>query len=182
MKRFLYLLCIPLLVACGTKVDVAGKPSGTPVAEPKINIPSNCEDSKVLIAVQNEIPGSKFIDTKWTPSPDTELFDVLSNGGIACSFGIANAEIGATVRWLDDKKKNFEKWIPSWTQQGYEKVNLSNYGLKDGYFLQKSQSATQEFNIWILNFKASGVWVSISRSTGASLAAGSKLVDAVISQ
>ena len=182
VKKYLIILLLPLLVACGSadKAPVSSSPS--PKSKLKINIPSKCSESKVLQAVQQEIPGSKFIDTKWTPAADTELFDVLNNGGIACSFGIATAEIGSTVRWVEDSKMDYEKWIPKWEAQGYVKVNLAEFGVNDGYFLQKSQSDTQEFNIWILNFKSGGVWVSISRSAGASLAAGKNLIDAVISQ
>lgn len=177
MKKLALLLTIPLLVACGSI------PKAEPTKPPtSANIPTSCLESKVLKAVANEVSGAQFIDTKWTPAPNTELADVLSNSGIACSFGLSSAEIGATVRWVRDDKNNFEKWIPTWVKEGYEKVNLSQYGLTDGYFLQKTQSATQEFNVWILNFKTGGVWVSISRTSGTSINDGKKLIAAVISQ
>jgi hypothetical protein len=177
MKKFVILLLTPLLVACGSS------PRQEPIKVPtSINIPATCPESKVLAAVASEITGAQYIDTKWTPAPNTELADFLSNGGIACSFGISNAEIGATVRWVKDDKNNFEKWIPSWVKDGYEKVNLSEFGITEGYFLQKAQSDTQEFNIWILNFKTGGVWVSIGRTSGSSINDGKKLIDAVITQ
>jgi hypothetical protein len=177
MKKLSIFLIAPVLVACSPTQNTTSPK--TPVS---INIPISCPDSKVLAAVRTEINGAEFIDTKWTPAPDTELADVLNNGGIACSFGLSSAEIGATVRWAKDDKNNFEKWIPTWVKEGYEKVNLSQYGLTNGYFLQKSQSATQEFNVWILNFKAGGVWVSIGRTSGTSINDGKKLIEAVISQ
>jgi hypothetical protein len=177
MKKLAIFLIAPILVACSSTSNTT--PSKTAVS---INIPISCPDSKVLAAVSSEINGAEFIDTKWTPAPETELADFLSNGGIACSFGISNAEIGATVRWVKDDKNNFEKWIPSWVKDGYEKVNLSEFGITEGYFLQKAQSDTQEFNIWILNFKTGGVWVSIGRTSGSSINDGKKLIDAVITQ
>ena len=177
MKKFIVFLLLPLLVACGAnkKVDEVA-PSKS------ILIPNSCRESKALSAVQSEIPGGDFIDTKWTPAPNTELADVLNNGGIACSFGISSAEIGATIKWVKDDKKNFEKWVPSWLTDGYQKVDLTSHGLSNGYFLQKAQSATQEFNVWILNFKAGGVWVSIGRTSGTSISDGAKLIEAVISK
>jgi hypothetical protein len=177
MKRFLILLLIPTLVGCGS-----AKPSLPTKKIAPITIPSSCLESKVLTAVQSDIPDVTFIDTKWTPAPDTELADVLNNGGIACSYGVANAEIGATVRWVLDTNNIYEKWSSTWIKEGYTKVDLVKFGLTDGYFLMKPQSATQEFAIWNLNFKAGGVWISISKSSGDSLEAGSKLIEAVIAQ
>ena len=177
MKRFLILLIVPTLVGCGTTK------SPTPAQKiAPITIPTTCQESKVLEAVQLEIPDATFIDTKWTPAPDTELADVLNNGGIACTYGVASAEIGATVRWVLDTKNNYEKWSASWQSQGYSKVDLVKFGLTDGYFLMKPQSATQEFAIWNLNFKAGGVWISINKNAGDSLEAGSKIIEAVIAQ
>jgi hypothetical protein len=177
MRKFTILLIVPLLVGCGSTPEAIS--TKVPTA---INIPTTCPESKVLDAVASEVSGAQFIDTKWTPAPDTELADVLNNGGLACSFGLSSAEIGATVRWVKDDKNNFEKWIPSWLKEGYEKVKLSEYGVTEGYFLQKSQSDTQEFNIWNLNFKSGNVWVSISRTSGTSVLDGKNLINAVIRQ
>lgn len=176
IKALVALLIIPLLVGCGTSKVSAPKP------EIKINIPSNCQTAKALSAVENEIAGAQVIDTKWQPAPDTELFDILNNNGIACSFGVQSAEIGATLRWVADTKNNYEKWSPEWLKQGYERVDLSKYGVPSGYFLVKPQSVNQEFHIWNLNFKSGGVWVSISRTSGDNLEAGKKLIESVLAQ
>jgi len=180
MKRFLILLLIPLLVGCGaqSKTSVMTEKA----KEIQISIPAKCTDSKVLNAVQQEIPGAVFIDTKWTPAPDTELADILNNGGIACSYGIASAEIGATVRWVLDGANNFDKWKSKWLENGYSASRFEGFWSKKGYVLIKPQSETQEFAIWTLNFKESDVWVSISRTSGENLAAGRDIINAVISQ
>lgn len=181
MKKLPLLLILPLLVACGGSEKpkpVATLTSKTVV----IKIPANCSESKVLTAVQKVIAGATFIDTKWTPAPNTELADVLDNGGLACSFGVASAEIGATVRWVNDSKMNYEKWSSSWVTSGYKEIDLANYGLTKGYILIKPQSDTQEFAIWNLNFKANGVWVSISKTSGDTLEAGKDLIEAVLAQ
>lgn len=175
-KALATLLLIPVLVGCGSNNVAAPKPQKT------INIPSSCAQSKVLNAVQSEVAGAKFIDTKWRPAAGTELFDILNSGGISCSYGVQSAEIGATVRWVNDSKMNYEKWSSSWTGQGYVKVDLSEYGLKDGYFLVKPQSETQEFHIWNLNLKYGDIWVSISRTSGNDLEAGKNLIQAVLAQ
>ena len=180
MKRLILLLIVPLLAGCGaqSKTSVVTEKA----KEIQISIPAKCTDSKVLNAVQQEIPGAVFIDTKWTPAPDTELADILNDGGIACSYGIASAEIGATVRWVLDGANNFDKWKNKWLENGYSQVDLKDFGLNKGYVLIKPQSETQEFAIWTLNFKESGVWVSISRTSGENLAAGKDIINAVISQ
>ena len=106
----------------------------------------------------------------------------MNNGGIACSYGIASAEIGATVRWVLDGANNFDKWKSKWLENGYSQVDLKDFGLNKGYVLIKPQSETQEFAIWTLNFKQSDVWVSISRTSGKNLAAGKDIINAVVSQ
>jgi len=180
MKRLILLLIVPLLVGCGaqSKTSVMTEKA----KEIQISIPAKCTDSKVLSAVQQEIPSAVFIDTKWSPAPDTELADILNNGGIACSYGIASAEIGATVRWVSDSANNFDKWKSKWLENGYSQVDLKDFGLNKGYVLIKPQSETQEFAIWTLNFKESDVWVSISRTSGENLAAGKDIINAVVSQ
>ena len=181
VKKLLLLALLPLLVACASAdkpKPVATETSKTAV----VKIPASCSESKVLDAVQKIIPGATHIDTKWTPAPNTELSDVLNNGGIACSFGVASAEIGATVRWVNDSKMNYEKWSSTWVNSGYKEIDLANYGLTKGYILIKPQSDTQEFAIWNLNFKANGVWVSISKTSGDTLEAGKDLIEAVLAQ
>ena len=180
MKRLILLLIVPLLAGCGaqSKTSVMTEKA----KEIRISIPAKCTDSKVLNAVQEEISGAVFIDTKWTPAPDTELADILNDGGIACSYGIASAEIGATVRWVLDGANNFDKWKNKWLENGCSQVDLKDFGLNKGYVLIKPQSETQEFAIWILNFKESGVWVSISRTAGENLAVGKDIINAVVSQ
>ena len=180
MKRLILLLIVPLLAGCGaqSKTSVMTEKA----KEIRISIPAKCTDSKVLNAVQQEIPNAVFIDTKWTPAPDTELADILNNGGIACSYGLASAEIGATVRWVSDSANNFDKWRSKWLENGFSEVDMKDFGLNKGYVLIKPQSETQEFAIWTLNFKESDVWVSISRTSGENLAAGKDIINAVVSQ
>lgn len=43
--------------------------------------------------------GFVLIDTMWNPMPDTELAAALTAGGVACSYGIQEAEVGATLLW-----------------------------------------------------------------------------------
>lgn len=183
MKKVAFVFLIPLLVACGpTKKEIAQEAPRPDQNAKVINIPESCLASKALLAVKEEITGATFIDTKWTPAPGTELADVLNNGGLACSYGLQSAEIGATIRWVEDSKGNFEKWSTQWLNQGYTEVDLTKFGALKGYFLMKPQSATQEFSIWNLNFKLGEVWVSISRTSGTTLDAGSGLIKAVLAQ
>ena len=176
MKKLSLLLLIPILTSCASESNNATQ------SEIKINLPQSCLTSKVFEAVKSEVPNAQFIDSKWEPAPNTELADVLNNGGLACSYGDQAAAIGATIKWVRDGKGNFEKWVSSWQSEGYQKVNLSKYGLPPGYFLQKAQSDTQEISIWNLNFKSGGVWVSIGRTSGTLLRDGENLINAVLTQ
>ena len=66
MKRLILLLIVPLLVGCGAQSKTSVMPKKA--KEIQISIPAKCTDSKVLSAVQEEIPGAVFIDTKWAPA------------------------------------------------------------------------------------------------------------------
>ena len=150
------------------------------IPAPSIKVPNSCLNTPVLAAIKSTIPGASFIPTKWAPAPNTELADILNNGGIACSYGLQSAEVGVTIKWLADEKNYYESWSESWLKDGYAKVDLSSFGIANAYFLGKPQSKTQEINIWSLNFKSNGIWVSINRSSGGSYTAANNLIKALI--
>lgn len=175
VKFLAVILLLPLLTSCGS--TVANKV--TPTA--KVELPTSCESASVFAEIKKEIPGSQFINTPWNPAPDSELFDVLKNGGLACSYGLQSAEIGVTVRWVKDLGF-YDRWSKEWMKSGYQVVNLSEYGLGQGYFLAKPQSATQEFNLWNLNFLQNRVWVSLSKTTPGDLSSARGLIESLLSK
>ena len=103
-KLMISLLAISaFLVGCGTAATPVKKP------EVKLGVPADCTSTKILAALPSSIPDPKFIDTKWQPAQGTDLFNALNSGGIACSYGNQQAEIGTTIIWAPSDKDNFDQ-------------------------------------------------------------------------
>jgi hypothetical protein len=175
VKFLAAILLIPLLTSCGSTAPKKVTPAAS------VEMPTSCESAPVFEEIKNEIPGSQFINTHWEPTPNTELFDVLNNGGLACTYGLQSAEIGVTVRWVKDLGF-YNKWSKEWLKSGYQLVDLAEYGMKQGYLSAKPQSATQEFNLWNLNFLQNGVWVSLSKTTPGDLSSARDLIKSLLSK
>ncbi|MEI8065753.1 MAG: hypothetical protein WCH42_00295 [Actinomycetes bacterium] len=153
-----------LLSACGT---LASKPtpSATPIAV-VYRIPTSCDSTGMLKAIKSSIANAEVIATQWTPAPGTELADVIDHGGIACSYGVQSAEIGATAMWVENKGQMFEYRIPAWLNAGYKRVDVTGYPKSRAYLLFKPQSPTQEFRVWQLEMLVDGFWIRLSTSSG----------------
>jgi len=181
-KISLSLVSVLLLTGCGGAAKVLPTTTPTPTPTTKFSIPSDCNKTGLNEALAKIVKGSKYIATQWQPALGTELADVLNNGGLACSYGLESAEIGATARWVQDKNMIFENRVNGWLKDWYSKVLLDGVDTDAAYFLLKRQSPTQEFHIWVLNFKYQGAWFSLSCTAFAqSLADGLPLAKAMIS-
>ena len=134
----------------------------------------------MLAELKKTVSTAKFIDTDWMPSKGTELADVLNNSGIACSFGIQPPSVGITVMWVDDVKGLFDSHISKWLEEGYEKVDVPQTNEESAYFLHKSQSTIQEFNIWQLDLKIHHFWIQLGVSFADSLESGLPLIQAAV--
>ena len=150
---------LALLAGCGTTATVVKSDGSESVA---LTIPTDCEKTGVLQALNRIVPDSHYIPTQWQPASGTELADVLNNGGLACSYGLQSAEVGTTVKWVSDASGLFEKRTTDWQAEGFIKVDISDLKNSEAYFQLKKQSATQEFHIWILNVKYRGAWIQVS--------------------
>lgn len=171
-------IALGLLSGCGTKAEDVNSDGPETVA---LAIPTNCESTQVLAALEKIVPNSKYIPTSWQPAAGTELADVLNNGGLACSYGLQSAEIGTTVKWVSDSSGLFEKRVSGWFSEGYTKVDIAELPTSEAYFLLKKQSATQEFHVWNLNVKYRGAWIQVSCTAFAQdLEAGIPLLKAAV--
>ena len=133
------LLSVLLLTGCGgaAKVLPTATPTATHTPQAKFSIPSDCTKTGLNEALAKIVKGSKYIATQWQPALGTELADVLNNGGLACSYGLQSAEIGATARWVEDKNMIFENRVNGWLKDGYSKVLLDGIDTDAAYFLLK---------------------------------------------
>lgn len=150
------------------------------ITAPSLNyaIPASCQDTQIIASILPTIPEAIFIDTPWDPARGTELFDVLNNNGIACSYGVQQAEIGTTILWVKDIKKLFSSHVSNWNAQGFTQVDIDNISEDSAYYLYKPQSPTQEFHVWTLNILIHGIWIQINATFLNSLEDATPLIQA----
>ncbi len=160
--------------------SVSASPLPTSTPSMSLVVPASCAATKILNEISLRIPKSEVIDTKWQPSPDSELADVLGNGGIACSYGIQRAEIGTTIMWVDNSTSIFEKHVASWVAKNYKKIDVAGVDESAAYFLYKPQSTTNEFHIWTLDILIHGMWIQVSATFLNSIDEGASLIKAAI--
>ena len=160
--------------------SVSASPLPTSTPSMSLVVPASCAATKILNDISLRIPKSEVIDTKWQPSPGTELADVLGNGGIACSYGMQSAEIGTTIFWVDNSTSIFEKHVSSWIGKNYTKIDVAGVDESAAYFLYKPQSPTNEFHIWTLDILIHGMWIQVSATFLNSIDEGASLINAAI--
>ena len=165
-KRFatlatLAVVLTPTLAACGGDTT---------------NIPSSCPQGEFLAAVNSYVDGSVFIDTPWEPAPNTDLAAALDAGGVACSYGIQEAEVGATVLW--STAEAFESRRAQWQADGQVQVEVS--GADEAWALQESNGS--ETHLWALNLLVGDAWIHIGATFLPDLDSARTLIDAAIAE
>lgn len=145
-----------------------------------LKAPADCIHTKILATIVQTVPQAQSIDTRWQPTAGTELADFLNNDGIACSYGLQSAEIGATIKWVSGAQQLFSNRVDGWMQQGYRKVDIPNIPPAPTYFLYKPQSASQEFQIWQVQILVNDLWISINSSYLHTLNEGASLIKAAL--
>ncbi|TSA21424.1 MAG: undecaprenyl-diphosphate phosphatase [Actinomycetales bacterium] len=169
------------LLATGVIKDSTKAELTTTVAPISYAVPKDCLSTDVLTALQKDVRQAQFIDTPWQPSPGTELADFLSNGGIACSYGMQSAEVGLTVDWVANGTQLFNKRTAGWVAEGYQKIDIPNLMETEAYFLQKDQSQTNEFSQYQVKFLINGFWINLSSTFGKTIEDGSGWISAAVS-
>ena len=156
MKRIAIAVVTALLLTSCSSAEEAKAPT------PEFYVPNDCAATKMLAALPDSIPNPKFIDTQWEPSEGTDLFEVYSRGGIACSFGIQEAEIGATILWAPDDEGVFESRISEWTKANQKKIDLPGIDEKDAYVLAEGDENSAERHVWAINLLIHGIWIQVN--------------------
>lgn len=95
-KIVLALSLIIFLAGCGTSAKTAHESK-------QLRPPANCNETNVLEALPKDLTNAMYIPTEWQPAAGTDLQAILKNGGLACTYGVQQAEIGATVMGKEHK-------------------------------------------------------------------------------
>ena len=148
-----------LLSACGNAKPVT-TPSQTPTKADR-HVPSSCELPDVNAAFALVIPPSQYIPTQWKPAAGTDLYEAINAGGIACTYGDKDAEVGGTLIWALDKNNLWQSRVKEWQKEGMVRVEIPNIDEQDAYRLPDGATAADGMPAWKVNLLIHGVWIQL---------------------
>jgi hypothetical protein len=137
--------------------------------------PTSCPTDEMLPTMNRYVKGSVFIDTPWEPAPDTDLAAAINAGGVACSYGIQEAEVGATILWAPAGDAFADRKV-QWQIDGHRKVDVA--GADEAWALEETNG--EEQHLWALNLLVDDVWISINATFLRDLSQAQPLADAAI--
>ena len=157
LKKFaVSLIAVGLLAGCGSKTAETSSTSYLP--------PQDCNETNVLAALPSELTNAMYIPTEWQPAEGTDLKAILDGGGIACTYGVQQAEIGATVSWVSDKNGLFNSRVAGWKSQGYEEISLPGVTAERIFVISEKAMSAREIHSWSANILVNGNWIQLSAS------------------
>ena len=137
--------------------------------------PSTCPTDELLPTINDYVQGSSFIDTAWEPAPDTDLLAALSVGGVACSYGIQEAEIGTTILFAQGKDV-FDSRRKTWKADGQQSVDIA--GTNEAWVLYATNG--DQRHLWIINMLVDDVWIQVNATFLSDLDEAQSLIAATI--
>ena len=137
--------------------------------------PTSCPTDEMLPTMNRYVEGSVFIDTPWEPAPDTDLAAAINAGGVACAYGIQEAEVGAAILWTPSKDAFADRRV-QWQIDGHRKVDVA--GADEAWALEETNG--EEQHLWALNLLVDDVWISINATFLRDLSQAQPLADAAI--
>ena len=172
MKKLAIILAsLLLLTACGGDPEVTTAPELP-------SVPNDCTKTKILAAFPEKVPNPKFIDTQWEPSEGTDLYAAYNAGGIACSYGIQEAEVGATILWAPDNQILFDERSAEWIKAGQKEVDLPDFAEEKAYVLTEGTEGQGEYHVWAINYLIDGAWIQVGATFFGSIEEAMPLVKA----
>jgi hypothetical protein len=162
-----------LLASCGTS------PKRT-AALSSFKPPANCNDTNVLSALPQDLTNAVYIPTEWQPAAGTDLAAILDGGGIACTYGVQQAEIGATVSWVKDVKGLFNSRVAEWKAAGYEEQSIPGVSADKIFIISDAAMNARDIHSWSANILVKGNWIQVSASYIYKSADSASLVNAAI--
>ena len=166
------LIALALIAGCGSPTTESSSITYLP--------PQNCNETRVLAALPSELTNAVYIPMEWQPAVGTDLKAILDGGGIACTYGVQQAEIGATVSWVADKDGLFSSRISEWMAQGYEEVELPAVNVDRDFVISEKAMNAREIHSWSANLLVKGNWIQVSASYIYKNTEASQLVNAAI--
>ena len=152
-KSALFLTLSLLLASCSSQEEV--------VAPELPSVPSNCAETKVLESILPRIADAKYIETEWEPTEGTDLYAAYNAGGIGCTYGLQEAEVGATILWAPDNKTLFSELTPNWIGFGQKEIDLPGIEEEAAYYLSEGIEGQGEYHIWSVNLLINGSWIQV---------------------
>ena len=140
------------------------------------SVPPSCPQGEFLAAMNSYVDGSVFINTSWEPAQNTDLAAALDAGGVACSYGIQEAEVGATVLW--STAEAFVSRRAQWQADGQVQVEVN--GADEAWALQETND--NETHLWALNLLVEDVWIHIGATFLPDLKSAGPLIDAALNE
>ena len=172
MKRVIVLIVSALfLSACSNVEDAIPE---TP------SVPLFCDETKVLDAFPEKVANAKYIPTDWEPAEGTDLYAAYNAGGIACTYGIGEAEVGATIIWAPDFGITFSEREPIWKEAGQQEVDLPGLEEERAYILTQGTEGQGEYIIWQLNLLENGYWIQVGATFLGSIEEAMPIVKAAV--
>ena len=159
--RLLIISSLILLSACGN-ADPAPTPTPTPTQSISDRaVPASCEIPDVISAFALVIPPAQYIPTEWKPAEGTDLYEAVNAGGIACSYGDQNAEVGGTIIWTMNKNDLWKARTLEWEKEGMIRVEIPSIDEMDAYRLPDGATSADGMPAWKVNLLIHGVWIQL---------------------
>ena len=179
MKKLIAATCsLLLLTACGnSSANIETDGSGTVTTG---KVPTTCELENVNAAFAKIIPPSKYIPTDWMPAEGTDLYAALNNGGIACTYGDADAEVGGTVIWAPAIDALWQELVTKWESEGLEKVDIPSVEEVAAYKLPDGSTSVDGMPAWRINLLINGVWIQLGAAFIQSFDEATPIIQAAI--
>ena len=154
--------------------------SQTSSSAKELFVPSFCEKTKILSELTNTLKGAKWIDTSWQPQSGSDLDAAIGEGGLACEFGLGQAEIGSTVIWSPDDEFIFTQQSVQWIKDGQVKVDLPGVDESAAYVKTEGTEGSNEYHVWTVNLLYKGFWIQVNATFTDSIKKMMPLVKAAI--
>ena len=171
-------LIATFLVGCSSNGDEMDAPTEKASI---YKVPASCELDSVNAAFAKIIPPSKYIPTEWTPAEGTDLYAVINSGGIACSYGDQDAEVGGTVMWAINKDGLWDERVTAWQAESLESVDIPGIEESAAYKLPDGATSADNMPAWRVNLLIGDLWIQLGAAFIQSFDEATPIIEAVIS-